>query len=68
MPPQIEEATLPDIEPLAVSIEDAGKMLGGVSRTHIYREIAAGTLKRVKIGKRAMVTTESLRRRVEQAA
>ena len=47
--------------PLAVSIEEAARMLG-ISRTLLYDEIKAGRIKTKKIGSRTIIEVEELRR------
>ncbi|EYT50516.1 helix-turn-helix domain-containing protein [Brachybacterium muris] len=48
------------METLFVPIEEAARAIGG-SRSTVYRLIETGDLERVKIGRRALVTTESIR-------
>ena len=48
------------METLLVPIEEAARAIGG-SRSTVYRLIETGDLERVKIGRRALVTTESIR-------
>ena len=57
--PQSFDAGNP-IEPLAVSISEAGRIIG-IKRSSIYREIAAGRLTAVKANKRRLLTMEALR-------
>lgn len=52
------------IDPIAVSIPDAAKMLG-VSRTKIYTLIASQELSRRKAGKRALILVSDLRNYAE---
>ena len=54
------------MEPLAVSINDAAKTLG-LGRTSIYAMINDGRLDAFKLGRRTLVTTESIRRLVTAA-
>ena len=53
----------PDWTPMTdqavLSIPDAGRYLGGISRAQVYKLIDAGQLTRVKIGRRAMITRAS---------
>lgn len=51
------------MEALAVSINDAAKALG-LGRTSIYAMIADGRLEAFKLGRRRLVTTESIRKLV----
>lgn len=48
-----------------ISIVDAGKALG-VGRSTIYELINSGDLKTIKIGRRNLVTIESIRALVDQ--
>lgn len=48
-----------------ISIVDAGKALG-VGRSTIYELINSGDLKTIKIGRRNLVTIESIRSLVDQ--
>ena len=52
------------MEPLAVSINDAVKMLG-LGRTSVYELIKDGRLDAFKLGRRTLVRVESIRRLVE---
>ena len=49
------------MEPLVTSISQASSMLGGTSRSTIYRLIATGALKKVKFGRRTYITVESVK-------
>jgi excisionase family DNA binding protein len=51
------------MEALAISINDAAKALG-LGRTSIYVMIADGRLEAFKLGRRRLVTAESIRRLV----
>ena len=51
------------MEALAVSINDAAKALG-LGRTSIYAMIADGRLEAFRLGRRRLVTVESIRRLV----
>lgn len=59
------------MEPIGLSIPEAGKALGGegdpLSRNTIYRMISRGELEAIKLGARTLVTTESIRARVASA-
>ena len=48
------------MEPLTITVNDACKALG-LGRTKIYELIAKGTLDTLKIGKRTLIKTASLR-------
>jgi excisionase family DNA binding protein len=52
------------MEPIAVSVNDAARMLS-LGRTSIYALINEGRLDTVKIGRRTLITTESIRRLVD---
>ena len=52
------------MEPLAVSISDATKVLG-LGRTSIYAMIADGRLEYFKLGRRTLIKTASIRRLVD---
>jgi excisionase family DNA binding protein len=54
------------LEPLVLSIADTAKALG-LGRTSIYAMIEDGRLDAIKLGSRRLVTTESIRRVIEQA-
>lgn len=49
------------MDPVLVPIPDAQKALGGLGRNSIYNLINAGKLEVVKIGRRTMVKTESIK-------
>lgn len=51
------------MEPLALSINDAAKVLG-LGRTSIYAMIADGRLDAFKLGRRTLIRMESVRRLV----
>jgi hypothetical protein len=52
----------PEFENRAFSIAEARRLLGGISRTHLYALVAAGKLKLTKLGARSVVTGRSIRR------
>jgi excisionase family DNA binding protein len=54
------------MEVLAAPINDAARSLG-IGRTKIYELIADGTLATIKIGRRTLVKTDSIRALVEAA-
>ena len=62
--PGIREATM---DPITVTIENAKSALG-IGHTTIYRLINEGALKTVKIGRRTLIKTDSIRALVDQAA
>lgn len=43
-----------------VPIADAQSALGGISRTTIYRLVAEGRLRRVNIGRRSFIVSDSI--------
>ena len=50
---------------LLIPIPEAGRSLG-IGRTTVYSLIEQGELKTVKIGRRSLITTESLRAYVDK--
>lgn len=52
------------MEPIALSIEEASKALS-IGRTKLYAELAAGRLEGKKLGKRTLVTRESIKQWLE---
>jgi excisionase family DNA binding protein len=50
-----------NMEPLAVSINAAAKALG-VGRSSVYSLIKTGKLEAIKIGRRTLLTTASIKR------
>lgn len=55
------------MEPLTVTVADATKILG-IGRTTAYELLAARKLESITIGRRRLITTESIRRFVADAA
>ncbi|OQW44369.1 MAG: excisionase [Proteobacteria bacterium SG_bin6] len=55
------------MEPITVTIKDAQKATG-LGATKLYELIGQGRLKAVKVGRRTLVTTQSIRELVGQAA
>jgi excisionase family DNA binding protein len=49
------------MESLAISINDTAKVLG-IGRSSVYALIKSGDLDTMKIGRRTLLTTESIRR------
>ncbi len=50
--------------PVSFNLAETQRLLGGVSRTTIYRDVARGRLTRVPGLRRVLVTYESIQRRV----
>jgi hypothetical protein len=46
-------------ERLLLPIPDAQRLLGGISRSHVYELLAAGDLVGVRLGRRRMIVTAS---------
>lgn len=55
------------MEPVTISVADATKALG-LGQTKIWQLIGAGRLQTVKIGRRTLIKTDSIRALVDQAA
>ena len=53
------------MDPLLVSVQQAARMLG-IGRTSIYQLINSGELQTMKLGRRRLITIESLRRVTER--
>ncbi|MFC4625527.1 helix-turn-helix domain-containing protein [Daeguia caeni] len=52
---QNKGTTAPGVQRLAYTLEDAGELLGGLSRNSFYRLNAAGKLRLIKVGGRTLV-------------
>ena len=65
--PEPEPAPV-DSGPLLYSAEDAGRMLGGISKAMVYRYVQYGELHPVKLGSRTMFTRDELERFVKELA
>jgi excisionase family DNA binding protein len=50
-----------NIEPIAISVNNAARTLG-IGRTSIYALLKDGRLDAIKIGRRTLLTTDSIRR------
>jgi len=57
--------TAPATKRLAYTIEDAGELLGGLSRNSFYRLNAAGKLRLIKVGGRTLVPHSEIVRLLE---
>ena len=55
------------IVPLAVSVEDAARVVG-YSRSGVYELIASGDLKAFKLGRRRLILMTELKAWIERAA
>lgn len=55
------------MEPVAISINDTAKALG-VGRSSVYELIKSQKLDAIKIGRRTLLTTESIRRLAQSRA
>ncbi len=55
------------MELLAISINDTAKALG-VGRSSVYSLLKAGRLDAIKIGRRTLLTTESIKRLAQSRA
>jgi len=55
------------MDPVTVTVDGAKRALG-LGHTKIYELIGEGRLKTVKIGRRTLVKTDSIRALVDQAA
>ncbi|WP_448398975.1 helix-turn-helix domain-containing protein [Mycolicibacterium pulveris] len=54
--------------PLVLPIAEAQRVLGGISRTAIYRLAGEGRLKKIRIGRRGLITMASIKALVDQLA
>jgi excisionase family DNA binding protein len=54
-------------EPQAYRFEDAARVLG-IGRTSVYELVAEGKLKKVTIAGRSLITAESIRQLIQEAA
>lgn len=53
------------MQPFTVTIETA-RDLTGLGNTKIFELLASGQLKRVKVGRRTLITTDSIRALIER--
>jgi excisionase family DNA binding protein len=50
------------MEPLAVSVNEARRLLGGLGRTKFYELINDGHLKPIKVGRRTLIPVDAIRK------
>jgi excisionase family DNA binding protein len=55
-----------EIEPLLYDVDQACRILGGISKPMVYRLVQTGELRPVKVGSRSMFTMEELQRFVRE--
>lgn len=55
------------MEPITITVEGAKKALG-LGHTKIYELIGEGRLQTIKVGRRTLIKTDSIRALVDQAA
>lgn len=60
-----QRRTRNDMEPLAVTVATA-RELTGLGNTKIFELLASGQLYRVKVGRRTLITTKSIRALIER--
>jgi hypothetical protein len=53
------------LQPFAVPLHEAARLLGNKSRAGIYQAIAGGELEAIKDGRRTLITLRSIRARQE---
>jgi hypothetical protein len=56
------------LTPLAVPIPGAQYMLGGISRTAVYELARNGRLKKIRIGRRGLITVASIKALIDRLA
>ena len=66
-PEKSERKRTENVERIGVSVQEAAKMLG-ISRPHFYPLIKDGKVRTVKIGRRTLVSVQSLRELVDGTA
>ena len=54
-----------DLRPMAYSIMETQRQLGGISRPSVYRLVRSGLLDLRKVGHRSVITAESIERVLE---
>jgi hypothetical protein len=59
--PDATHQNSPEFDNRAFPINEAKRLLGGISRTHLYALVSAGKLKLTKLGARSVVTGRSIR-------
>lgn len=60
---ELAAATSPGQPERLLSIEDACEALGGISRSTLYGEIAAGRLRTISVGRRRLVPQSAIAER-----
>lgn len=53
------------LERAAYTLNEAGRLLGGISRGHLYNMHDRGELRFVKLGRRTLVPADEIRRLLE---
>ena len=56
------------LAPLAVAIAETQRLLGGISRTSVYELVRDRQLKKIKIGRRGLITVASINALVDRLA
>ena len=65
--PRAEHQTIPELQPITVTIP-VGCRVSGLGRSTIYRLLDAGEIDSVKVGKRRLIILASLQTRLTQTA
>ena len=60
--PDNNHQSSPEFDNRAFSIAEARRLLGDISRSHLYVLVSAGKLKLTKLGSRSVITGRSIRR------
>lgn len=55
------------MDPIAVSVNEARRLLGGIGRTKLYELIKDGRLKPIKLDRRTLIRVDCIRRLTGQA-
>lgn len=61
MPSHTEEKSRPALEPVCISIDDARRYLGGISRWEMYRLLREQRVRALKQGRRTLPIVASLK-------